>query len=429
MARPLVPLLLALAACTDSLRDGPLTAEPLPLDSLDRGDSAPSPSDSVDSRPRGETSETDPRETGEAPGPPLILMVLGDDIGESYLWSMPTVLDRLAPEAVRFTRAYTTVPLCCPVRASFLAGGAFPAETGVQSNNEPNGGVGQFLDTDTLATRLQAAGFRTALIGKYLNGYELAGQPYVPPGWDLFLVPMASGDSYDTQLLRGSSTPDAPGEGVLVGTSGEHLTGWLFGEALAFLDEHPDEPTFVFLTPQSPHVDGNPATEDVGTWAGFSPRPVAFAEEDVSDKPGWIQDQAPGEEEFAQWDADTQRMMENTQSLDRALGDLLDGLEARGLMDRAQILFAGDNGYLHGEHRLAGKGLPYEEAVGVPVLIRSPGVPAREDDRLIAMNLDLPATIADLAGVAPSGWGESLLPAVADSTTPDARDHVFLETY
>ena len=395
----------------------------------------PQPADSrIDSAvPHSGDTDTDTdsdSDSGTPPEPPIIIMILADDLGDNYLWSMPILLERLAPDCVRFTRAYSTVPLCCPVRSSLLAGGAYPAETGVISNDNPNGGIGLFYDADTLATRLQTAGFRTAIAGKYLNGYEDGVAPYVPPGWDLFLVPNYLGDSYDSTLVRGSSTPDAASEGTYEGTGGEHLTPFLFDQALAFLDAFPDEPRFVLLTPQSPHTYGSPATEDKGTWADFEPRPPAFAEVDVSDKPSWIQDIAtPSTETIRRWDSETQEMMENIQSLDRAVGDLLDGLESRGILDRTVLVFAGDNGALHGEHRLSAKGVAYEEAVRVPVLIRVPGVTHREDSRLIAMNLDLPATIAELAGLPRSGWGDDLMPAVLDPATPEARDHVYLETY
>ncbi|MDP2313622.1 MAG: sulfatase-like hydrolase/transferase [Pseudomonadota bacterium] len=425
---PVALVLLALAACTDRKpADSAPPGETAAPDSVppDSGETA----DSRETAETAETAETGDTDTVEPPPPPIVVVVLADDLGDNYLWGMPTVMDRLAPDCVRFTRAYSTVPLCCPVRASFLAGGAFPAETGVHTNDYPNGGIAFFHDADTLATRLQGAGFRTAILGKYLNGYEDGVAPYVPPGWDLFLVPTSLGDGYDATLIRGSSTPEAPGEGVAEGTGGAHLTGWLFDEALGFLDAYPDEPTFVFLAPQSPHIYGSPATEDIGTYASFSPRPRSFAEADVSDKPRWIQRaNTPIDDDFERWDAEARLMMDNLVSLDRAMGALLDGLDDRGLLDRTVLVFAGDNGHLHGEHRLASKGVAYEESVHVPVLIRAPGTTPGEDNRLVAMNLDLPATIADLAGLPASGWGESLGPALLDPTTPDARDHVFLET-
>ncbi|MES2639982.1 MAG: sulfatase-like hydrolase/transferase [Myxococcota bacterium] len=408
--------------------------EPKPHDSTPIGetalpDSAPPDTDeSGETAETGETGETGDTDTGEPAPPKIVILILADDLGDNYLWAMPTVMDRLAPDCVRFTRAYTTVPLCCPVRASFLSGGEYPAHTGVQANDFPNGGMALFHDEDTLATRLQTAGYRTALLGKYLNGYDASVAPYVPPGWDLFLAATSLGTSYDAALVRGSSTSDAAGVGVAETTGGEHLTGWLFAEALTFLDANPDEPTFVLLTPQSPHIYGQPENEDRDSWVDYSPRPPSYDELDVSDKPLWIQRTLLDDDARITLDGETRLMLDNLMSLDRAVGELLDGLESRDLLDRTVLVFAGDNGHLHGEHRLGAKGVAYEEAVRVPILIRSPGAVPREDERLVAMNLDLPATIAEIAGIPRSGGGHGLSRALIDPTTPEHRDHVFLET-
>jgi arylsulfatase A-like enzyme len=415
-------VLLALSACTAPRGDGAGkpgaedSARATDTDSAAGHDSPgphDSPADTADSAPPGP--------------PPLMIVVLADDLGENLTWAMPTYQDRFLPDAVQFTRAYATAPICCPCRASFLSGGFYPAATGVQANDGSNGGFPRFDDTDTLATRLQAAGVTTAIIGKYLNGYENGYAPYVPPGWDLFLVPSWLGDSTNSLLIRGASTPDAPGVGVGDDTGGEHLTGFLFEQALAFLDAHPEEPTFLLLTPQSPHVFGQPAAEDAGTWAGYQPRPPAFDEPDASDKPAWVQALSPTEEEFTYWDLDSVREMENLASLDRAIGTLLDGLADRGLLDRATVIFTSDNGLLHGEHRVADKGLPWEEAVHVPLAVRGAGLTPRADSRLVAINLDLPATVAEVFGVDDAGGGIALSEAFADASVP-LRDHVFIET-
>ena len=313
----------------------------------------------------------------------------------------------------------------CPVRASFLEGGFTVRSTGVSDNYAPNGGVTRMIETRTLGTELQRAGVTTALIGKYLNGYE-DDPTWIPPGWDEFTAPVLLGDSLDTTFVTGSTGPDGEGVPSDLDTGGEHFTGWIFDRGVAFLDAHPDEPVFLLLTPQSPHILGTPAPEDQGVYAGYEWRPPSWDEADVSDKPGWIQGHTTTDSSRDYWDSENERMLENGLSLDRGLAALLDALEARGLDDRTVLLFVGDNGHLHGEHRLTAKGVAYEESVRVPLLVRAPGVAPREDARLVAWNLDLPATILDVFGV--SGWGEgtSLLPALTDDSVP-GRDHVFLE--
>lgn len=374
-------------------------------------------------------SAAPPGESAEPAPPPLVFVILADDLAANAVWAMPTVTERLAPACVRFSRAYVTVPLCCPVRASLLAGGEYPRNTGVQSNEQPNGGFLGFVDDRSLATRLQAAGVRTALVGKYLNGYELEDTGYIPPGWDLFAGVGAIGTAYDTAIIEGSSTPEGAGVGGIGSTDGAYVVDWLVERAITFMEAEPESPTVIFLTVPSPHKGTAPAEEDRDTWADYLPRPPAFKEEDLGDKPAWLQELgAQGAAEDWEFDTDARTMLESLGAIDRGVGHVLDAIEAAGLGERATVIFTSDNGVLQGEHWLAGKGVPYEEAVRVPFYVRTPGAEGREDNRLVAMNLDLPATVAELAGLEPAGEGASLLGALANADAPPARDQVFLET-
>ena len=116
---------------------------------------------------------------------PNILVVLTDDQRWDSLWAMPFVQRKLADRGVKFTNVYATTPSCSPFRASFLSGGFLARETGVLTNRPPNGGVAAFFDERTLATILQEAGYRTGIVGKYMNRYSSIA-PRVPPGWDQF---------------------------------------------------------------------------------------------------------------------------------------------------------------------------------------------------------------------------------------------------
>src|SRR5205807_9624991 len=113
---------------------------------------------------------------------------------------MPHV-EALARDGMTFSDYFVSDSLCCPSRASILSG-RFPHDTGVYSNAGPHGGFHVFHDrgeeSDTFATALQSVGYRTAMMGKYLNGYRPSAtlgraDPYVPPGWDEWDV---AGDGY-----------------------------------------------------------------------------------------------------------------------------------------------------------------------------------------------------------------------------------------
>lgn len=111
---------------------------------------------------------------------PNIILILTDDQRADTVQYMPQVQKLLAARGMSFTQAYSSTPLCCPARASLLTG-LYAHNTGVWGNKSPLGGYPVFKDSDTLAVWLQKAGYRTGLIGKYLNEYKTTD---VPPGWD-----------------------------------------------------------------------------------------------------------------------------------------------------------------------------------------------------------------------------------------------------
>src|SRR5437763_3335073 len=127
---------------------------------------------------------------------PNIVFVLTDDLAWNLVRYMPQV-QRLRSRGVTFSQYFVTDSLCCPSRASIFTG-RLPHDTGIFSNTPPDGGFVRFHtrgeEGATFATALQQAGYRTAMMGKYLNGYRPAAlQGYVPPGWSAWSV---GGDAY-----------------------------------------------------------------------------------------------------------------------------------------------------------------------------------------------------------------------------------------
>src|SRR5689334_16234063 len=125
-------------------------------------------------------------------GRPNIVFVLTDDLSMNLLQYMPNVL-QMQRTGLTFNDYFVSDSLCCPSRSSIFTGN-FPHTTKVFNNEGPQGGFRQFYDRGeeqhTFATALQRAGYNTAMMGKYLNGYgqdkgSVPGLPftYVPPGW------------------------------------------------------------------------------------------------------------------------------------------------------------------------------------------------------------------------------------------------------
>lgn len=385
MAAPAFPLLLALACrgSTEQKRGGSSGPDsPSPSQ-----DSAPTPAESISH----------------------VVIVVTDDQRADTLWAMPTVSDRLLGEGMSFSAAYVTSPLCCPERASFLSGGFRPVHTGVLSNEMPNGSSALFPDEDTLATALQEQGFATGLFGKYLNTAEGADAVYIPPGWTQYSALADVTTWTDFTLIEGSSGV-ASSTGELVHHS-EYITDVLGAEAVEFIGEHAHEPFFLYLATTAPHLPAEPADEDAALYADRVWRGGAWNEADVSDKPIHVSSRPLLEPtEIAALDEQAREQLRTLASVDRMVGRLLDSLEEQGELDHTLFVFTSDNGYLWGEHRLTDKGLPYEESIRVPFVIRGPGISRRSSFSPVAVNLDLPATLLDLFDLDRPTDGLSFLP-------------------
>ncbi len=360
-------------------------------------------------------------------GPYDVVVLLFDDLRADQLPLLTETLARLEPMAVQFDRAYVTTPLCAPSRASLLSGGYYAHQTGVLTNVPPLGGAARFPDTHTLATRLQEGGYTTALVGKYLNDYE-SMDAYVPPGWTVWAATVGEQPWTDYDVVEGSSTADAASTGSLEHHT-RYLSTWQGDRAQRALTEHADAPVFLLLSFLAPHDPHTPAVDDAGSMAGYTWRGGAWEEADVSDKPAWLQEiPLLTEDQLASSDAVVQQRQESLLAADRAAADLIDAVEAAGRGDRTVFVLSSDNGMHWREHRLDFKGVAYEESARVPLLVAHPDLSPGSSDALVAMNLDLPATVAALAGLTPEGEGLSLISAVC-SGEDTGREAVLLQSW
>ena len=120
--------------------------------------------------------------------------------------------------------------------------------------------------------------------------------------------------------------------------------------------------------------------------------------------------------------------------IDRAMGRFMNALQDNGFADNTIIVYSADNGYHMGNRGLAGKWSHYEESLRVPLIIADPRVPPGQQGKItdaIALNLDLPATFLDWAGVEiPKRYqGHSLQPIVSDEKPNDWRTESFHEHF
>lgn len=216
-------------------------------------------------------------EAGEKPN---ILLILTDDADLSLLPKMPEIEEQLVRKGTTFPNAFAPFATCCPSRATILRG-QYPHNTGVISNYGANGGVDAFEaagnDDDNLATRLDDAGYRTGLFGKYLNEYSGS---YVPPGWDEWhgwAESYASGKIHENGRLNAYD---------LLRRHEAHILG---SKAGSFVRNAKISPWFAYVAFNSPHNPTyiEPKYADDYRDQG-SPKSPAFDEADVSDKPKWV---------------------------------------------------------------------------------------------------------------------------------------------
>jgi N-acetylglucosamine-6-sulfatase len=136
------------------------------------------------------------------------VVILTDDQPWNSFQALPVVRDKLIRHGVRFANTFVVNSLCCPSRASILTG-QYSHSTGVYANRPPHGGFEAFHphERSTIATWLHRVGYRTALVGKYLNSYDQAGlSGYVPPGWDRCAVFIESTHLYYNYRLSVNGT-------------------------------------------------------------------------------------------------------------------------------------------------------------------------------------------------------------------------------
>jgi N-acetylglucosamine-6-sulfatase len=340
---------------------------------------------------------------------PNIVVIETDDQTQASARAMPRLQELVGREGATFTRSFVSFPLCCPSRATLFTG-QYAHNHHVIHNLPPLGGYLALDKTNWLPLWLQRAGYRTIQIGHTLNGYgqDNLDKTEVPPGWDEWNAPLdpSTFDYVDFTLNQ---------NGALV-QHHEYQTDLYNRMAVNAIQEQAGtgRPFFLYLAYSAPHA-GRPHTDDdppgVGSpdpapewrdrFAGQPlPRDPSFNEANVRDKPREVaRRRRLSRFRIAELRETYQQGLETLQSVDEGVGAIRDALLRTGELQNTLVIYTSDNGYFHGEHRLgAGKGMVYEPAVRVPLLVRGPGVPRGVRMKQLVANVDLAPTILDAAG-------------------------------
>ncbi len=368
--------------------------------------------------------------------PPNVVMVMSDDQTVRELKAMPHVLDEIGAPGATFDNSFVNFSLCCPSRSTFLTG-LYAHNHQVLSNDPPDGGFERFESLDAnndLPLWLQDAGYYTGQVGKYLNGYGARSPTLIPPGWNWFNA-ISGPITYYNFSLNSNGTLTTYGE-----APSDYVDDVITGKALDFIHARASSriPFFLYVAYKAPHSGGahptgtrcevgsEPAPRHFGEFAGTPlPKPPSFDEADVSDKPGQIQNLPRlSAETVGRITTRYQCELEALQSVDDGVAKIVAALRSEAALRNTLLIFASDNGFFHGEHRVpVGKIRLYEPSIRVPLLMRGPGIPAGVRVQDLAINADLAPTIVDAAGATARRTmdGESLLAAVGNPNALTGR--------
>lgn len=376
---------------------------------------------------------------------PNVVMIMTDDQTASYLSVMPSVRRLLGEQGTTFTDMTTSYPLCCPSRATYLTG-QYAHNHGVLDNKQPYGGYPKLRGGNTLPVWLSDAGYHTAHIGKYLNGYGSERPREVPPGWKEWhgLVGGSTYEMWGYQInhngnLRRYGTWDVEDPKL-------YQTDVLRRLSVDYIDRKApsDTPFFLSVAPLASHVETKrvrdkydnrtprPAPRHKGTFRDRPlPRPASFNEPDVSDKPRHIRNLSRfSDEDIRKMTRRYRAQLESLLAVDEMVAAIVRKLEATGELANTTIMFTSDNGYLTGQHRIReGKLHPYEPSTRVPLVVRGPGFPRGRTITQPVSNVDWAPTIVDLANASPrlTMDGRSLLPLVTNPASGNGRQ-LLMET-
>jgi arylsulfatase A-like enzyme len=334
------------------------------------------------------------------PGNPNIIFILTDDQRWDALGYAGNIIihtpemDRLAKEGVYFRNAFVTTPICAASRASILTG-LYERTHGYTFGQ---GNIKEPYIKNSYPIIMNEAGYYTGFFGKF-------------------------GVQYDsiTSLFDESEIYDRNGRyddyrGYFYKTLGKdtvHLTRYTGQRAINFIQEAPsDRPFCLSLSFSAPHAH-DPA-DDQYFWQQTTdylyqditiPGPILSEDKYFEEQPQYVKEGI--NRTRWTWRYDTPEKYQHSMKgyfrmisgVDAEIGKIRKALADKEIADNTVIIFMGDNGYFEGERQLAGKWLMYDNSIRVPMMIYDPRYKEHKDVNEMVLNIDIPATILDIAGI------------------------------
>lgn len=382
----------------------------------------------------------------EVPPAPDIVHITTDD--QSALTFTPEVMPQtfryLAQGGTVFDDMVVTSPLCCPSRAIMLTG-QYGHNNGVLGNDYSGLRQKQVV----MPVWLRRAGYRTAHIGKFLNGYEQhPSDPATPaPGWDEWFTQLAPRQYYGWKASHNGKVRHFRFK------KRDHLTAVTTRKANRYVRHSVGQsrPYYLQLNYFAPHGGRGsgtpqcrngpkPEPRDIGAFDYLQlPAKPSYDEADVGDKPPSMSERPPlSERQHGHIQRRFRCEAEALQGVDRGIGRIYRTIRDAERLDQTVFVFNSDNGYLYGEHRLPpGKMSTYHEVWRVPFLMKLPETlhgsePPPPTSPAPAATIDVAPTLLRLAGATPCSAarcrtpdGRSLLPILqGEAGFPEQRDRL-----
>jgi len=340
---------------------------------------------------------------------PNIVFILVDDMGwmdiganGSRFYETPNV-DKLASEGMRFTQAYAASPICSPTRASILTG-KNPARINltqwIGGPGNPDYVKNMPLEEVLLPEVLKTAGYTNAFFGKWHLNNKAGEKTYWPQkqGFDINVAGHWRGGLYiPNKFFSPWNIPN-----IENGPDGEYITDRLAADAAQFIEDHKDTPFLAYVSFYTVHAPFCAPEDRVEKYARKS------AELGLTDAERFGQEDAAGKTFKYRKAQDHPTYGAMVESMDMAVGTILDKIREQGLEENTIVFFFSDNGGLSTSEGTptantplrAGKGWLYEGGIREPAIIKWPGEvkPGTVSDAVIT-SMDFYPTILEMAGL------------------------------
>ena len=336
-------------------------------------------------------------------------------------------LDRLCAEGTTFSRAYSTIPICTPARASLLTG-AWPTTHGSFSIPTSELNRAARPELPTLFPLLKEQGYRTGWVGKYHRELE-CDEPGAPEGVDAFVPLWHYG-----KMCEREGIPAAPTTHGLFGDENttqspdQSSIAWQADNVIRLLgDGSSEQPQIVRWDPPEPHLPCRPTSEFAGRYDAAAIPPWSSFPDSLEDKPGILRRQREiwglNDWTWDDWAPLVRLYYGMITEMDHHIGRVLDHLEATGQADDTLVIYSTDHGDFMGGHGLMDKHFSfYDDIARIPLVIRAPGQlePGRTSEAFASGSIDIARTILEAAGVeAPESFvGQDLVALAAGQATP-----------